>query len=469
MRPGVLTRCLVLAALGALIPTLPAAQDGLDVVKMVLAEPELDPGAEQLVQISLRNPSRRPLRAGLQLDVLTKSNRPTGIRHRRQLVVQAGAEVRAFFRLKAPRRPGKYTARLIVLTPDFKKALLPGAPRFFSPFTVVGVIPPPEAKDGAAKGAGGEGAEAPAPGRPSFKIKPGLEFEKADLIWENFIVRPSSLLVGEPIIIKAQLRNVGGDIARDIEIKATYFNTRLPKRVLPLTSSTVDVLAPGEKIELEYEFEFPKDALLGDYQIALLADATNKVVEANEKNNRKITETPIRLSTILLVFPERGFEFDQAGLFLFRWNSSKYNEFKVQVGTDPLFENKEDFFDLPQGEKWTQDQEIVPLTGELPGMLLGLMIKNSVRNAHWRVVGRVAGTDRIGFSLARQFTLQADLPEDEQQADRQEGGASATQGQEGGAAAAPRKGRSEGIPAAPLPPGGATGTGTGSGGAPARY
>lgn len=284
-----------------------------------------------------------------------------------------------------------------------------------------------------------------------------------------FIVRPSSLLVGEPIIIKAQLRNVGGDIARDIEIKATYFNTRLPKRVLPLTSSTVDVLAPGEKIELEYEFEFPKDALLGDYQIALLADATNKVVEANEKNNRKITETPIRLSTILLVFPERGFEFDQAGLFLFRWNSSKYNEFKVQVGTDPLFENKEDFFDLPQGEKWTQDQEIVPLTGELPGMLLGLMIKNSVRNAHWRVVGRVAGTDRIGFSLARQFTLQADLPEDEQQADRQEGGASATQGQEGGAAAAPRKGRSEGIPAAPLPPGGATGTGTGSGGAPARY
>ncbi len=474
MGAGILLRCLVLVLLGALVPTAPAAQEGLDVVNMVLAEPVLDTGAEQLVQVSLRNLSNRPLRAGLQLDVLTKESRPAGIRLRRIVEVRPGARVREFFRLKAPRRPGEYAARLVVLTPDYKRALIPGAPKFLAAFKVTGVAPPEEGEGGAGgdKNARGAGKAPSGKKRKTFTTKPGLEFEKPDLIWEGFTVGPSSILMGESIKIKAELRNIGGDIARDIEVKTTYFNTRLPKRVLPLSTSAVDVLAPGEKIELEFDFRFPADALLGDYQIAMLADSTNKVAEADEKNNRAVTELPVRLSTILLIFPERGFQFDQAGLFLFRWSSTKYDEFKVQVGTDARFENSADFFDLPQGEKWTQDQEIVPLAGELPGMLLGLMVKNNAQTAHWRVVGRVAGTDKVGFSLARRFTLDAQLrdgtlesqSQEQQQgepapgADQQQGagGGSSTQTQGGGGQppAQPPQGRSGGaLPPPPPPPG----------------
>jgi hypothetical protein len=445
MRAGGLARGFVVLAVAFLTPSLPAAQEGLEVVKMVLAEPELDPGAEQLVQVSLRNRSPRAVAAGLRVEVVSEDDRPAGIRRQRRVTVQGGAETRTFIRLKAPRRPGEYQVRLVVLTPNFAKALLVGAPKFFSPFVVAGEVPP-ESVSAAGPRAPGEPERRAAFRRPAFRAKPGLEFEKPDLLWENFVVRPTGLLVGEALKIKAELRNVGGDIARGINVRATYINTRLPKRVLPLSSSVVDVLAPGEKIELEYEFRFPEDALLGNYRIVLDADSENQVAEADEENNRKATATPIRLSTILLVFPEDGFEFDQTGLFLFRWNSVKYDQFKVQVGTDPRFENKEDYFDLPQGEKWTQEQEIVPLAGELPGMLLGLMIRNDANTAYWRVVGRLEDTDKVGFSLPRPFKIKAELPEQE----AQEGAAQASPAQP--AAGAPAEDRPSGGTPPPIPP-----------------
>jgi len=371
------------------------------VVKMVLAEPEIEPGGEQLVQISLRNRSGRAVRAGLRAEIRTRDNQATGIRGQRRVEVAAGSVRRVFLKLRVPKFAGEYHVRLVVLTPNFKQHLLTGKPEFASPFIVSGdAAPAPVTVPGEAGRSGGARA-----GVRSFKASGGLTFEKPDLLWENFLVTPAQLLVGETLKIKADLRNVGGDIARKIGVRSAYYNMRLPTRVLPVASSTVDLLAPGEKLEMEFEFRFPEDALLGDYQFFLEADHAKQVAESNEENNRESTARPIRVSTILLTFPEPGFSFDQTGLFLFRWKSALYNEFKVQVGTEASFESKDSFFDIPQGEKWARQQEVVPLPGEMPGMLLGLMMKDDATIAFWRVMGRVAGTSKVGFSKSMPFNI----------------------------------------------------------------
>jgi hypothetical protein len=162
-------------------------------------------------------------------------------------------------------------------------------------------------------------------------------------------------------------------------------------------------LAPGEKIEMEWEFKFPEEALLGEYRVVLEAQATAGTPEQNVADNRLVSERAVQLNNIRLVFPDPGYLFEEAGLFLFRWESKLYDEFKVQVGVDPNFEDAGRFFDIPQGEKWTRDQEIVPLEGELPGMAKGLMERENSRIAHWRVMGRKA--DRTGYSRVQAFTI----------------------------------------------------------------
>lgn len=401
MRAGLLAGCLILLA--GLAPSL-MGQSGLEVVKMVLAEPEIEPGGEQLVQISMRNRSGRNAVVGLRADIRTKENQITGVASQRTLDLPAGAERRAFLRLRAPETAGEYRVRLVVLTPNFKKHLLADKPVFISPFVVsgeaAGAVTVPLSAAIKGKDAGG--------GVPSFSPGTGLRFEKADLLWENFQVTPGSVLIGERLQVKAVLRNAGGDIARDIGVQTAYYNIRLPRRLYPVSTTVVKVLAPGEKVELEFEYRFPEDALLGDYQFFVEADHTRKVNESNERNNRESTANAVRVSTILQTFPEPEFAFDQTGLFLFRWRSSLYNEFKVQVGTEATFENKDRQFDIPQGAKWTTEQEVVPLPGELPGMMLGLMVKDDASVAYWRVMGRVAGTNRVGFSKALPFNIRID-------------------------------------------------------------
>ena len=254
---------------------------------------------------------------------------------------------------------------------------------------------------------------------------PGLQFEKADLLWESMRVAPTNLLVGEKLSVRADLRNVGGDLARNIEVSLVHFNTRVPGRKLPIAKTTVDVLAPGEKIELEFEYVFPADTLLGDYHLLLTADSTGQVEESSEENNARVTDNPLRVSVIRQIFPERDFAFDEAGLFLFRWDSRRFDEFKVQVGTEATFENEENFFDIPQGEKWSKDHEVVPLAGELPGMATGLLLNANTDVVYWRVVGRIAGSDTIGFSQALPFKIRIEAGSVSARATRAEAAAAA--------------------------------------------
>ena len=102
--------------------------------------------------------------------------------------------------------------------------------------------------------------------------------------------------------IKADLRNVGGDIARTISVHVNYYNTRTPRRIRTISKHVVHVLAPGEKLELVFESLLPKTSIVGEYQISLEADVGDRVEELNEENNSAITGL-FRLNRIKLIFP----------------------------------------------------------------------------------------------------------------------------------------------------------------------
>ena len=408
---------------GLAVPPAASAAEPVEVAALVLSEPNLRPGQEQIAQVTLRNNSASPITAGVRLVMRTADGRRVGRAAQRTVQLPAYDEQRALFRLKPPRRGGEYQVHLELYTADFRRRLSAQEPGFYALFSVTGPglarvapAPPPEAPTSPiAPRVGREGETFAAPG--------GLTFEAADLLWENVDVAPTGFLVGDTGRIRAELRNVGGDIARRIEVQVRYFNTRIPNRLEPIADSRVVALAPGEKIELEYEFQFPENALLGEYQVVIEANASEGTAEINLDNNRYTSKQAIQLSNIRLVFPDPGYTFEEAGLFLFRWESRLFDEFKVQVGVDRDFRTEELYFDIPQGAKWTQDQEIVPLGGELPGMAKGLMLSEKSDRVYWRVAGRNSETNRTAFSLVQSFTIELD--EEEAAAAPMEGGGEA--------------------------------------------
>ena len=92
------------------------------------------------------------------------------------------------------------------------------------------------------------------------------------------------------------------------------------------------------------------------------------------------------------------------GLFLFQWDSLAFSEFKIQVGVDEKFEDSGLYFDLPQGNRWIADKELVPLAGELPGMAMGLMRAKEKNQLYWRVIGRQA-SGRQAVSGINRFSI----------------------------------------------------------------
>ena len=377
-----------------------AASPNIEVSKVLVGERVIRPGATQLIQVSLSNRESKAVQVELLVDIRDEGDQRRVNPQNRLVSIPAGEQKRFYFRLEAPETPGRYNVRMEVRTPDKRQNALLGAPVYHTPFEV-GIEESPYL---AAMAAPGEKA-----GRvrqaPTYRPPRNLTFERADLVWENPQITGSSLLVGEPIRIKATVRNVGGDIARAVEVRVDYYNTSLPNRLFNISRSTVSILAPGDKEELEKEFVFPNNITLGTYVVMLTADAADMVVESDERNNRFEFKEPVRLNHIRQIFPERDFTFDEAGLFLFRWDSLRYNEYKVQVGVEPGFEDPENFFDIPQGDKWLRDKEVVPLEGELPAMALGLMERTGAKTLYWRVMGRNSETDQSWVSQGLPFTI----------------------------------------------------------------
>ncbi len=230
-----------------------------------------------------------------------------------------------------------------------------------------------------------------------------LKFDPPDLRWESAQVIPQHMLRGEVMRIRLNLINVGGDIVRGIKSKVEFFNTRQPLRRSAIAFPETSVAAPGEVITYELEYILPDDQLLGEYKIIAEADPDKTIDELNEENNI-IESNILRLSDIKLLLPPEDHVFDEAGLFLLQWDSLAFGEFKVQIGVDPKFEDAGLYFDLPQGDRWIADKELVPLSGELPGMAMGLMQSTGNNKLYWRVIGRQA-SGRQSMSEVRSFSI----------------------------------------------------------------
>lgn len=400
MKKGLWTALLALVVTAAApFPAIQAA-GRLDVVRVELAEKAVPPGGLQIVQITLGNVGRDGILAGLKVDLLNQRRQRIGSPQTRKVIIPAKDEIRVLFRLRVPNKPGKYTIRFEAFQPDFKRRLIPGEPVFLTPF-VVGLSADKRLQD-----------QAQAAGLTTARFSPptGLRFELPDLLLENVSIKPDDLLVGEEIKITADLLNVGGDIARTISVHVNYYNIRTPRRIRTISKHVIHVLAPGETKELVYKELLPKTSIIGAYQISLVVDVGDRVEELNEENNTATT-AQFQLNRIKLIFPQPDFSFEEAGLFLFRWNTLSFDEFKVQVGIDKSFRETENFFDLPQGDKWTKDLEIVPLEGELPAMAQGLMEKTKKRELFWRVVARDSKTKKKGVSRVFRFTIKPEKAE----------------------------------------------------------
>ena len=391
---------LLFLAVGSGIAGTLAAAPNLEVSRVIVAEKMIRPGALQLVQVSLNNRDTETVKVSLHLDLRDEGDQRSGAPQTREVAVPPGEEKRFYFRFSAPESPGRYNVRMEVVSPHTKRNALLGEPVFHSGFEV-GMRESPYL---AAMSGAGEKTGRPRQ-VPTYRPPRNLTFERADLVWENPQISTNMLLVGEPIRIKASVRNVGGDIAKAVDVRVDYYNTNLPNRLHPISRTTVSILAPGEKEEMEKEFIFPANSVLGSYVVILTADSADMVVESDEKNNRFEFAEPIQLSHIKQIFPQRDFVFDEAGLFLFRWDSLRYNEYKVQVGVDKSFEDTEQFFDIPQGDKWLRDKEVVPLEGELPAMALGLLERAGAQTLYWRVMGRNSETDQTWVSPGLPFTI----------------------------------------------------------------
>jgi len=349
-------------------------------------------GDNQLVQTAIANRGSTPKQVGVEIKIKVNAEELKTKRHRKVYTILAGDTARVLHEI-ALENTGRYQISVRVWDANFKRILVnttTGDERYF-------FIASPQdleiAKTQLASGVVVSGKRIISP----------LKFDPPDLRWESVQILPKHALRGEKLRLRLNLMNAGGDIVKDIASKIQYYNVKQPMRKSVIAMPNTRVMAPGEIITFDLEYVLPDDQLLGNYQIIATVDPENELEELKENNN--ITKSNvIKLSDIKLLLPTDKFSFEENGLFLFQWDSLAFSEFKIQVGVDEKFEDSGSYFDLPQGNRWIADKELVPLAGELPGMAMGLMRAKEKNQLYWRVIGRQA-SGRQAISGINRFSI----------------------------------------------------------------
>ncbi|MEC8981659.1 MAG: CARDB domain-containing protein [SAR324 cluster bacterium] len=349
-------------------------------------------GDNQLVQTAIANQGFTPKQVGVEIKIKVTAAEVKTKRLRKVYTIQAGDTARVLHEI-AVENTGLYQISVRVWDANFKRILVnttTGDERYF-------FIASPQdieiAKTQLASGIVVSGKRIISP----------LRFDPPDLRWESVQILPKHALRGEKLRLRLNLMNAGGDIVKDIASKIQYYNVKQPMRKSVIAMPNTRVMAPGEIITFDLEYVLPDDQLLGNYQIIATVDPENELEELKENNN--ITKSNvIKLSDIKLLLPTDKFSFEENGLFLFQWDSLSFSEFKIQVGVDEKFEDSGSYFDLPQGNRWIADKELVPLAGELPGMAMGLMRAKEKNQLYWRVIGRQA-SGRQAISGINRFSI----------------------------------------------------------------
>ena len=351
-------------------------------------------GDTQLVQVTIANNSKTSKRLGVEVQILHNGEIYDAKLPKRMILIPSFDEERVLHKFLIPPEGGNFQISAKIWDPGFKKLLYRSGPGVERQFSVPNSQTIEDAKEASIQSQMKE---------DDIRNPKKLEFDAPDLLWENVHIIPNHVLRGEKFKVRLDLVNVGGDIVKYVQTVVDYYNVRLPLRKTLIASPRVDIMAPGETITFELEYTLPDDQLLGEYQVIAVADPKDTIKESRESNNERKSNV-IKLSDIKLLLPPDKFNFEEKGLFLFQWDSLVYEEFKIQVGVNEAFEEADTFFDLPQGDRWIADKEIVPLSGELPQMAQGLMLTFGKTILYWRVIGRNS-EGRQSFSEIRSFSI----------------------------------------------------------------
>ena len=349
-------------------------------------------GDKQLIQTAIQNQGKSPKHAGIEITVNIDGTELKKKRHRKVYTIQGGDTAKVLHEIDLE-NTGRYQIAVRIWDSRFKRILLNTSSGDERLFYIASPKDVEVAKTHLASGVIVSGKRIISP----------LKFDPPDLRWETVQVLPKHALRGEKLRLRLNLINAGGDIVQDVSTKVQYYNVKQPMRKSVIALPTARVMAPGEIITFDLEYTLPEDQLMGKYQIIATVDPENDIEELKEKNNEAKSNV-IRLSDIKLLLPSDKFTFEENGLFLFQWDSLAFSEFKIQVGVDKKFEDSGSYFDLPQGNRWIADKEMVPLAGELPGMAMGLMRAKEKNQLYWRVIGRQA-SGRQAISGIRKFTI----------------------------------------------------------------
>tara|TARA_B100000579_G_scaffold396210_1_gene374804 strand:+ start:438 stop:1721 length:1284 start_codon:yes stop_codon:yes gene_type:complete len=349
-------------------------------------------GDKQLIQTAIRNQGKSPKYAGIEITVSVEGSELKKKRYRKVYTIQAGDTAKVLHEINLE-NTGRYQVAVSIWDSRFKRILQKTSSGDERLFFIASPQDVELAKTHLASGVIVSGKRIISP----------LKFDPPDLRWENVQVLPKHALRGEKLLLRLNLINAGGDIVHDVSTKVQYYNVKQPMRKTVIALPKARIMAPGEIITFDLEYTLPEDQLMGKYQIIATVDPENDIEELKEKNNEAKSNV-IRLSDIKLLLPSDKFTFEENGLFLFQWDSLAFSEFKIQVGVDEKFEDSGSYFDLPQGNRWIADKEIVPLAGELPGMAMGLMKAKEKNHLFWRVIGRQA-SGRQAISGIRKFII----------------------------------------------------------------
>lgn len=117
-----------------------------------------------------------------------------------------------------------------------------------------------------------------------------------DFTGDSISIATSPLMPGGPLQILFTLRNGGGDCRNGFIQGSVYI---APRNTFPgtlLGNTTPTFLSPGIARQFGGTLTIPSQLGLGDYDLHLVADGANAVLESNENNNR--TTVPICLGPL---------------------------------------------------------------------------------------------------------------------------------------------------------------------------
>jgi len=361
---------------------------GLTLKRLLIGEEVIDTGKHQLAEVTIFNQGAQAYRLRVRL-VITLPNRNIITYGDKKIIAKPFSEVRALIPYPIEKHNGgDYTmaARVfnqqedvVLATDKLQEQIFYGLDR--------SQRDAPPVKRRKKKLTIAEKKALATQKKAKLLKETAVVFDPPDLTFSQVRLTQSSVIRGETTHIQLFINNDGGNIASGVNYSLYWYFTQRPKRKVNFFRDQIRLIAPGERKIVEVPLTIPVDEQPGRYLVVAKLDEENIIKEMDDDNNDKISSGQLIFGDVGLVFPADTYSFAEDGLFQFEWRSQKYNQFKLQISSDPAFPDEDSFY-LPKGDMWTPSFKINPMRGEMPAMGIGLMETKEVDHLYWRVVAK---------------------------------------------------------------------------------